>query len=130
MSQPKDSAVFPGLGNIVRYGYTIRPDKLEVVTTEVRITWRHFVYTTAIFPPETGSLVVQGREPYTPPRSPERTIYQFKILPPPPPLFVVSCDDKFEAGCQHERAVGWVAPPEPRAPQTSWEKLLLDDHPS
>jgi hypothetical protein len=115
---------FPGHGYVVpKGGFTVREDGLQVVTTLLRLTPKQSVYTTAIYPPDTGNVVNVFRT--------GKFKFEFRKLEengtPIRPYYIAVTDDRFEAGCNHQRVVHMEMTTGELPGPTAWERLMEDE---
>ncbi len=120
-----NGVAFPGMGTVVNEGFTVRSDGLQVVTTYVQPKpGTKGVYTTAIYERDTGRPIQRGPSGgFTfefKPTGDSTTVYAR-------PLYVMVTSDKFEAGRNHERAIGMdMSTGERDMRESAWQRVLRD----
>jgi hypothetical protein len=123
MTAPRGVA-FPGHGYVVpKGGFTVRADGYQVVTTLLRLSPKSSVYTTAIYPPDTGSVVNMFRT--------GKFKFEFRKFEesgtPIRPYYVATTDDRFEAGTNHQRVVEMEMTTGELPGPTAWERLIANE---
>jgi hypothetical protein len=107
---------YPGRGDVEPGGFTTRPDGLQVVTTKYTRHGYAPIWTTAIYPRDTGRVVVL---------TPSAAEFEFAQLPEAAPLWVAWAPRGFEAGRHHELALD-VEFASPKKGVNAWTRLIQD----
>jgi hypothetical protein len=113
---------YPGMGDVEPGGFTPRPDRLQVVTTKYFHTEHEPIWTTAVYPENTGRVVFLN---------PTVAMFEFDLFHIHRgailvrPLWVAWAPSAFEGGRNHEKAFYMEFKP-PKKGETAWTRLIQD----